>query len=139
MGNYSEDSSSVRVDFFKPEGKWYTTEAVEWIGKFEEHALIYEEFADSVWTHLKATTKEDIRPKGYIRLSDMVAVCLEPFHPHSHPLMMKVEDMPKLIEDRDERNNRKAEDTYNENQAEEGDRNSQAFASTRSADGRYPI
>ncbi len=137
MGNYSNVSSCVRVDFFKLSGKYYTTEAVNWMGRYKEEELIYEQFADSVIRHLRESTPEHNVPN--IRLSDMVAVCLDPFHPHSHPLMMKVEDMPKLIEDRDERNNRKAEDQHQDNLAEEGYRNSQAFASTRSADGRFPI
>ena len=139
MGNYSNDSDSIRVDFFKPSGKWYCTEAVKWIGNYEISGLIDEQFAESVWIHLKATSLKSTKSGGSIRLSDMVAVCLEPFHPHSFPLMMKVEDMPKSIEDRDERNNRKAEDQHQDNLAEEGYRNSQAFASTRSADGRFPI
>ena len=29
MTNYCDDPVMVRVDFFKPSGKWYTTEAME--------------------------------------------------------------------------------------------------------------
>ena len=32
---YSEDETMVRVDFFKPSGKWYTTEAVKWTGAWK--------------------------------------------------------------------------------------------------------
>lgn len=29
---YIDDPSMVMVDFFKPSGKWYCTEAVKWTG-----------------------------------------------------------------------------------------------------------
>lgn len=77
---YSADDTMVRVDFFKPSGKWYTTEAVRWTGKFAGGSLIYEEFKKSLVDHFKSTPG---------RLSDMTAVCLEPHHKHSHPLMTK--------------------------------------------------
>ena len=118
MGNYSNYSNSVRVDFFKPSGKYYTTEAVNWMGRYKEEDLIEEQFAESV---LKALEREPMTFEsgklwtGSYRLSDMVAVCLDPHHPNSFPLMMKVEDMPKLIKDRNERNNRKAEDQHQDN------------------------
>lgn len=31
---YIDDDSMVRVDFFKPGGKWYCTEAVKWTGGY---------------------------------------------------------------------------------------------------------
>ena len=81
MSNYSDDASMVRVDFFKPQGKWYTTEAVKWTGKWKgEHQSIHCAFAQSLRDHFK--DKPD-------RLSDMDAVCLEPYHEHEHPIMLK--------------------------------------------------
>ncbi len=103
MGHYSDDSSSVRVDFFKSSGKWYTTEAVKWIGKFETHTLVNEEFTESVWEHLKSTTSQKEFNKGRVRLLDMVAVCIDLYHPHSFPLMMQVEDMLRTVMTRDVR------------------------------------
>lgn len=44
---YSNDNTMVRVDFFKPSGKWYTTEAVKWMGWGHEN-LIHEAFAKSL-------------------------------------------------------------------------------------------
>lgn len=78
---YSDNPASVRVDFFKESGKWYCTEAVEWCGY--DAALIHDAFRDSLRIHL---TQED----GRIRLEEMTAVCLEPYHEHAHPLMMRV-------------------------------------------------
>ena len=77
MGHYTDDSSSVRVDFFKPSGKWYTTEAVIWTGNWaKDEGLIYDAFTKSLRDHLGT------------RLSDMVAVCIEPYHELSFPLML---------------------------------------------------
>ena len=76
---YSDRDSVVRVDFFKQSGKWYTTEAVEWIGY---DGLIFEEFKRSLWRHLQG------------RLSEMWAVCLEPYNKYAHPLMVRVPQEP---------------------------------------------
>lgn len=72
---YSENSAMVRVDFFKESGKWYTTEAVEWVGSYEED--IMRGFAQSLVNHLKG------------RLSDMDAVCLHPYHKYEYPIQIK--------------------------------------------------
>ena len=89
MGNYSNDANSVRVDFFKESGKWYCTEAVKWTGPYHgtdqasgKITLIPESFAHALAEHLG-------RQEPW-RLEDKVAVCLEPYHEHAHPLMMKV-------------------------------------------------
>jgi hypothetical protein len=76
---YSADDEMVRVDFFKPSGKWYTTEAVEWTGdwKGEGGMSIHEAFAKSLRDHLGD------------RLSEMDAICLEPYHEFSHPIQIK--------------------------------------------------
>jgi hypothetical protein len=72
---YTNDPAMVRVDFFKPSGKWYTTEAVKWIGYSDP--LIHDAFAESLRRHLGQ------------RLRDMDAVCLEPFHRSAHPIQLK--------------------------------------------------
>lgn len=83
---YVEDSSMVRVDFFRPRedgGKWYTTEGVKWLTYAEwagedSGKLIHDAFQEALEAHLEG------------RLRGMIAVCLEPYHEHGHPLMMKV-------------------------------------------------
>ena len=80
MSHYTDDSSSVRVDFFKPSGKWYTTEAVVWTGEWKGETLIHDEFKKVLQDHFA----ED-RPD---RLSDMMAICLEPYHQNEHPIML---------------------------------------------------
>jgi hypothetical protein len=75
---YSEDESMVRVDFFKPSGKWYTTEAVKWTGMYgAKEQSIQEAFAQSLNIHLGD------------RLCDMDAVCLDPYHELAHPIQIK--------------------------------------------------
>lgn len=73
---YTADDSMVRVDFFKPCGKWYCSEAVKWTGGYGD-VEIHAAFAESLRDHLKG------------RLHGMVAVCLEPYHAYAHPLMLK--------------------------------------------------
>ena len=73
---YTTDDSIVRVDFFKPDGKWYTTEAIQWIGY--RYIDILDAFENSL--------KESIGNK----FSGMTAVCLNPYHEHSHPVSMVI-------------------------------------------------
>jgi hypothetical protein len=75
MGNYSENESSIRVDFFKPGGKWQFTKAIQWTGGYKNCCII-DAFESSLRDAGVSLTKYNI-------------VCLEPYHEHSHPLMIK--------------------------------------------------
>ncbi len=77
--NYSDDPAMVRVDFFKASGKWYTTEAVKWTGGYHGISL-HDSFNKSLREHFKESPK---------RLSEMDAVCLEPYHENAHPLCIR--------------------------------------------------
>jgi hypothetical protein len=101
MSHYSDDSSRVRVDFFKPSGKWYTTESVKWTGPYKgtdektgKITLIHEAFAISLRDHFANTMLPGL---DRWRLEEMTAVCLEPYHEHSHPLMMPVARAKQLL------------------------------------------
>lgn len=83
MGNYSDKEDTVRVDFFREGGKWYTTEAMRWIDY--DKVYIFEAFEVSLHQHFG----------GKNRLTGMWAVCLDPYHVYSHPLMVKVKDYEK--------------------------------------------
>ena len=77
---YTEDESMVRVDFFKNSGKWYTTEAVKWTGEWiREGQLIHAAFAKSLQDHFGTT----------LRLSEMDAICLHPYHELAHPICLR--------------------------------------------------
>lgn len=87
--NYSDEPSMVRVDFFEESGKWYTTEAVKWLGY---EGYIFDEFILSLRNHLIKN--------GQTRLSGMTAVCLDPYNKNSFPLMYKNWDKQKLMRER---------------------------------------
>ena len=75
MTNYAETSNSCRVDFFKPSGKWYATEAVLFSEKkWSKANCIYSVFEEA----LKICIGN--------RYSGMTAVCLHPYHELEHPL-----------------------------------------------------
>ncbi len=83
MSNYSDDPESVRVDFFKLSGKWYTTESV----KMEIYSSVIAPVRDAL---IEALVKHLKKPDGSIRFAGMWAVCLNPYHEHAHPQMVKV-------------------------------------------------
>lgn len=89
---YTTDADMVRVDFFKPSGKFYTTEAVRWLTYNVPRGLIHdsgkqidESFHEALANHFGD------KP----RLVGMTAVCLEPYHENSHPQMIVVKDYTK--------------------------------------------
>lgn len=82
MSHYSDNPSKCRVDFFKESGKWYCTEAVVFVKGTYKGTLIHDAFRTSLREHFK----------GESRLAGMRAVCLEPYHEHSHPISLIVPD-----------------------------------------------
>lgn len=80
MSHYSDDPAMVRVDFFTDTGKWKYTEAVKWTGEWKSPSLIHDEFLKSLKDHL---------PDG--RLRGLRAICLEPYHEHSHPISILID------------------------------------------------
>jgi hypothetical protein len=89
---YSDDDTMIRVDFFKPSGKWYTTEAIKWdgpcLGREQENQkinLLYDVFMEVLKKHLQQDQEEN-----KIRLAGMTAVCLKPYFEHELPLLMKI-------------------------------------------------
>jgi len=75
MSHFSEDPKKCRVDFFKPNGTWYTTEAI--IFRHYRNIAIHEAFRLALEEHLKDS-----------RLAGMTAICLAPYHENSHPIQM---------------------------------------------------
>jgi len=76
MSNYTENPNSCRVDFFRPNGKWYATEAVIFRG--EDYAK------GSVHLALRHALHDSV----VSRYQEMTTVCLEPYHQHSHPVSL---------------------------------------------------
>ena len=81
MSNYSESSADCRVDFFKPSGKWYATEAVRFIGGTYERSprLALMMSLDAIGIG---------KPGG--RFLGMTAVCLMPYVSRSYPVMVQI-------------------------------------------------
>lgn len=88
MTHYSDNANSVRVDFFKPTGKWYTTEAVTWIDDDYADVDIHTAFNRALNNLLWNPSGQGNR----LRYSGMIAVCLEPYHEHAHPLSVRLPD-----------------------------------------------
>lgn len=76
MTNYCKDPAVVRVDIFKPSGKWHTTEEVMFL---RYRGDILSAFTESLHKAVGS------------RYSGMVAVCLEPYHENAHPLMVTLD------------------------------------------------
>lgn len=77
MGNYSANDGSVQVSVFKPSGKWYTDIAVDMTGVFN-HPSIHDGL------------EQVMRFQGHSSYVDnYICVCLNPYHRHSHPIMLK--------------------------------------------------
>jgi len=73
----------MEIHFFKPSGKWYTSEEVPWTADREKYLLL--EFAKVLKDYLYDPIT------GRIRLQDMIAVCIEPDHNHPFPQMLAVQ------------------------------------------------
>ncbi len=80
---YCDDPRMVRVDFFKESGKWYTTEAIQIDNRDYKGTLIHDALKN-------ALDKMYIPEQNRLRLSGMTAVCLEMYHEHSHPIMIRL-------------------------------------------------
>ena len=73
---YTTKEGMVRVDFFRPSGKWYTTEAICMVDGYND-LPIHVAFKQALQRTLKG------------RLNEMDAICLEPYHQHEHPIQLK--------------------------------------------------
>lgn len=74
---YSNDESIVRVDRFKPSGKWIDDLAIN-MGAHYNDTIIQDALRDA------------LRESGF-ELGYYTFVCLEPYHKHSHPIMIRGE------------------------------------------------
>lgn len=71
MTNFNINPNMVRVDIFKPSNKWVETIAIE---MKSYNGFIHDSFEEALYEAIEE------RYKGCL------AVCLEPYHEHSHPL-----------------------------------------------------
>jgi hypothetical protein len=78
MTNYSENPGSVRVDYFKPSGKWYMTEALDMSG-FYDHGIYP---GEAVRAALEASGR---------LCPSLIKVVLFPYVEHDYPVMIPAE------------------------------------------------
>lgn len=96
---YCDDPSMVRVDFFKDSGKWYTTEAIKWLFYGNEsfikmntaHVLNYNrlEAVEAIYLSIHDIFALSLYNALGDRLSEMQAICLQPYHVDEHPISTK--------------------------------------------------
>jgi hypothetical protein len=82
MTNYSDNPGNVRVDFFKPSGKWYMTEQYD-MSKFYHTGP----------TPIDAVTamlEDSLRGRSLMR--QFIVVVLEPYHDKSYPVVLVPEN-----------------------------------------------
>lgn len=72
---YHVNDSMVRVDRFKERGKWYDSHMVD-MNSVYHHNSIHDGLKECL-------ARDGINIEGYI------IVCLEPYHKHAHPIMLK--------------------------------------------------
>lgn len=82
MTHYSNDEGMVRIDRFKPSGKWYDTVAADMTGLYNWTDLSSAVFR--AWQEAGGgdTTSRQLEEGWSI-------VCLEPYHRHACPIMIK--------------------------------------------------
>ncbi len=81
--NYSNNPGLCRVDFFKPSGKWYATESINFTGHYNHE--------DGPVGALRAALAVDLRKEdGSLRYEGMWAVCSDPYHVNAYPVMVVV-------------------------------------------------
>jgi len=97
MSNYSANPGMVKVDFYKPGGKWYMTEAVD-MSDFYHTGAIHEAVAMAIRDGLK---------NGERLLMQFIVLVDEPYHQNSHPVMLVPEWLrAAVLVAEDERYNR---------------------------------
>ena len=74
---FNVDDAVCRVEFFKQSGKWYITEAVRMINYDASPVEILKE---SLREHFTDAPE---------RMSEMTAVCIEPYSKHPFPVMVR--------------------------------------------------
>lgn len=76
---FTVNENMVRVDFWKPSGKWYDTVELEWDNYGSREYKIGDELIHDTF---RRCLKEQF--SGHYK--GMLATCLEPYHINSHPI-----------------------------------------------------
>lgn len=84
MTHFTMKPNSVRVEFFKPGGKWYMTEAHEMPDEAYENWDMW----TTIGEVLNASRPD--RPRGWWK--QFTVVVLDPYNKNSHPIMIVAEE-----------------------------------------------
>lgn len=77
MTHYTDNPGMVRVDYFKPSGKWYMTEAHDMSDYYND---------PDIHRAIEAMLERDGR-----NLKHFTRVILEPYHRNAYPIMLVAE------------------------------------------------
>lgn len=81
---YSEDEDMVRVDVYKPSGKWSQTMAIRWktwTGDIRDGGkLIHDAFREAL--------NYDKHGKMLFEQDYYIFSCVSPYHEHEHPILL---------------------------------------------------
>lgn len=89
MTHYSNKPGHVRVDFFKPGGKWKYTFEVN-MGPFYNEPLIHDAIGKALDadSHLGRPTRHQVYDHPWWHTWEGPILVLEPYHKHAHPVML---------------------------------------------------
>ncbi len=73
--NYAFEPYMVRVDVFKPSGKWYDTVAINMNNYYNEPFTL-------------EAVKCAMQKQYPAYLEDSICICLDPYHTNAHPVMI---------------------------------------------------
>lgn len=82
---YTTDETQVRVDFFKPSGKWYCTESLRW-DRYATQTIVG---GIVTYESPENTFRRCLQEQFGDRLIEMTAVCLEPYSDPAYPLLVR--------------------------------------------------
>lgn len=90
---YTTNDGRVRVDFFKPSGKWYGTASVDmerWYNdaRGDLRECVMEACRAEAAKGSAGEWGHTFGPDGWV-VDGGTIVCLEPHHKHAHPVMIK--------------------------------------------------
>lgn len=103
MGNYSQHAGDVRIDRFKPRGKWYDTWSVDMEGYYNQDAgRASGELLPPTWEAVYLAIMDELqrvnsgKNKSDSELRESFErwtwVCLEPYHFQTYPIMFVGKD-----------------------------------------------
>ena len=100
MSHYSNNPGLVRVDLFKPSGKWYATGSIDMSEHYNDAGLHEAILVACEQQRVGEGSQEGwpvmVPPREWLSDGGTI-VCLQPYHEHSHPIMLTSETFQKTV------------------------------------------